>query len=212
MQARQDMVASQIEAADRGVRDCRVLNAMRQVPRHEFVPEDMRAEAYADHPLPIGCGQTISQPFIVARMIEALALQPGDRVLEIGTGTGYQAAVLAQLAHDVFTVEILPSLAAQARETWARLGITNIHLRVTDGSHGWPEVAPFNAVIVACAPQQVPAPLVAQLAEGGRMAIPVGDRFSQTLHLCKTSEGQLDSLLTLPVRFVPMTGSVQYHR
>ena len=166
------MVRDQIEA--RGIRDARVLEAMRQVPRHLFVPETLRSQAYEDYPLPIGHDQTISQPYIVAYMSETLAVGPGRRVLEIGTGSGYQAAVLAEMGVEVYTVEIVEPLARTAARTLASLGYSTVHTRVGDGYGGWPEHAPFDAVIVTAAPDHVPKPLIEQLAVGGRLVIPVG--------------------------------------
>lgn len=203
---RERMVAEQIATARRGVRDPRVLEAMRRVPRHAFVPAALQAEAYADRPLPIGFEQTISQPYVVAFMTEQLALQPGERVLEIGTGSGYQAAVLAVLAHEVRSIEIVPELAERASRDLARLGYTNVFVRAGDGYQGWPEAAPFDAIIVTCAPDHVPRPLVDQLREGGRMIIPVGDQGSQSLHVLRKAGGRVEERAVLPVRFVPMTG------
>jgi protein-L-isoaspartate(D-aspartate) O-methyltransferase len=200
---RETMVRTQIEA--RGVTDPRVLAAMRKVPRHRFVPTSHRRLAYADMPLPIGEGQTISQPYIVAAMTEALALQPEERVLEIGTGSGYQAAVLAELVREVCTIEIMPALARRARDTLAALGCTNVCTRVGDGRQGWPEKAPFDAVIVTCAPESIPAPLVEQLREGGRIVIPVGERDSiQKLVRGVKRQGRLETATVMDVRFVPM--------
>ncbi len=173
------MVEQQIER--RGVRSPQVLAAMHRVPRHEFVPSSLRHEAYHDYPLPIGFGQTISQPYIVAAMTEALALRPSDKVLEIGTGSGYQAAVLAELVSNVYSIEIIPELAQRAAADLFRLGYTNVHVRTGDGYAGWPEHAPFDAIIVTCAPENIPPPLVQQLADGGRMVIPVGGRWGQSL-------------------------------
>lgn len=204
--AREEMVREQIEARD--VRDARVLKAMRLVARHLFIPAELQRYAYEDTPLPIGHGQTISQPYIVAFMSEAMELKPGDRVLEIGTGSGYQAAVLAHLAREVYTIEIVEPLAKQAEERIKRLGYTNIKLRVGDGYRGWPEAAPFDAIMVTAAPDHVPAPLVEQLREGGRLVLPVG-RFSQDLiRIRRTREGPVRESL-LPVRFVPMTGEAE---
>lgn len=200
------MVAEQIAAPRRAVRDPRVLEAMRQVPRHAFVPAALQAEAYADRPLPIGYGQTISQPYVVAFMTEQLALQPGECVLEIGTGSGYQAAVLAELAREVRSIEIVPELAERASRDLARLGYTNVFVRAGDGYQGWPEAAPFDAIIVTCAPDHVPQPLLDQLREGGRMIIPVGDQGSQSLHVLRKTGGRVEERAVLPVRFVPMTG------
>jgi protein-L-isoaspartate(D-aspartate) O-methyltransferase len=197
-----DMVEEQIAA--RGVRDEAVLAAMRRVPRHEFVPEDQRRSAYADHPLPIGHGQTISQPYIVAYMTEALAVHGGQKVLEVGTGSGYQTAVLAEMGVDVYTIEIVEPLGEAAAALLERLGYA-VHARVGDGHDGWPEAAPFDGIIVTAAPGRVPAPLAAQLAQGGRLVIPVGRGFQELKVLRRTGEA-LEPLSTLPVRFVPMTG------
>jgi protein-L-isoaspartate(D-aspartate) O-methyltransferase len=202
------MVAEQIER--RGVKDPRVLEAMRKVPRHEFVPEEERHEAYDDRPLPIGHGQTISQPYIVAFMTEALGLKGTEKVLEVGTGSGYQAAVLSGLAKEVFTVEIVEPLGTRAAEVLKRLGYKNVSVRVGDGYRGWREEAPFDAIIVTCAPDAVPEPLVHQLAEGGRMIIPVGpEGKAQQLVLLKKRHGKLHQQEILPVRFVPMTGEAR---
>ena len=202
------MVAEQIER--RGVKDPRVLEAMRKVPRHEFVPEAERDEAYDDRPLPIGHGQTISQPYIVALMTESLGLKGTEKVLEVGTGSGYQAAVLSGLAKAVFTIEIVEPLGKQAAEVLQRLGYKNVSVRVGDGYRGWREEAPFDAIIVTCAPDAVPEPLVHQLAEGGRMIIPVGpEGKAQQLVLLKKKHGKLHQQEILPVRFVPMTGEAR---
>ncbi len=201
---RQKMVQEQL--VPRGIKDGRVLAAMAKVQREEFVPADSRAATYEDGPLPIGHGQTISQPYIVAFMTEQLRLSPKDRVLEIGTGSGYQAAILAELAGEVYTIEIVEALAKNAEATLQRLGYKNVHLKVGDGYKGWPEYAPFDAIIVTCAPDKVPQPLTDQLKEGGRMIIPVGDRFAQQLYLLEKKNGQLKKSVTLPVRFVPMAG------
>ena len=199
---RQRMVEQQLKP--RGIKDERVLAAMAKVPREEFVPIEARVDAYEDGPLPIGYDQTISQPYIVAFMTEQLRPKPGDRVLEIGSGSGYQAAILAGLVANVYTIEIVEPLAKTAEATLQRLGFTNVHIRVGDGYKGWPEDAPFDAVIVTCAPDKVPQPLVDQLKEGGRMVIPVGERFAQQLYLLEKKNGQLKESATLPVRFVPM--------
>jgi protein-L-isoaspartate(D-aspartate) O-methyltransferase len=204
--ARQQMVSSQIE--HRGVTDGRVLQAMQEVPRHLFVPESLREKAYDDSPLPIGEGQTISQPYIVALMTSLLELGPQSRVLEIGTGSGYQAAVLSRLAKEVYSMEILPPLAEQARKNLEAAGCRNVSVRVGDGYKGWPEEAPFDAVVVTAAPEQVPQPLIDQLRVGGRMVIPVGSYFQNLLLITKTADG-LEKRTILPVRFVPMTGEVQ---
>jgi len=203
------MVREQLAAPGRGLTNARVLAALGRVPRHEFVPERLRAEAYDDHPLPIGHGQTISQPYIVAFMTEALAPQAGERFLEVGTGSGYQAAVLAELGVEVFSIEIVAALAQQAETDLQRLGYTNVHVRAGDGYAGWSEHAPFDAVIVTCAPERVPQPLVDQLRDGGRMIIPVGGQWSQELILLRKQGGKLEQSAVLPVRFVPMTGRAQ---
>src|SRR5438876_850783 len=202
---RQRMVERQLKARD--IKDERVLAAMAKVPREEFVTADERGEAYEDGPLPIGHGQTISQPYIVAFMTEQLQPKPSDRVLEIGTGSGYQAAILAELVKEIYSVEIVEPLAKSAEATLARLGYTNIHIKAGDGYKGWPEEAPFDAIIVTCAPDKVPQPLVDQLKDGGRMVIPVGERFAQELYLLEKKNGQLKESVTLPVRFVPMMRS-----
>ncbi|PYJ60810.1 MAG: protein-L-isoaspartate O-methyltransferase [Verrucomicrobia bacterium] len=190
----------------RGIREASVLAAMAKVPREEFVPADSRTASYEDGPLPIGYGQTISQPYIVAFMTEQLRPKPSDRLLEVGTGSGYQAAILAELVADVYTIEIIEPLAKNAEATLQRLGYKNVHVKVGDGYSGWPEHAPFDAIIVTCAPDKVPQPLTDQLKEGGRMIIPVGDRFAQELYLLEKKNGQLKESVTLPVRFVPMAG------
>ena len=178
---------------------------MRRVPRHVFVPESQRADAYEDRPLPIGHGQTISQPYIVAFMTQALDVRATDRVLEIGTGSGYQAAVLCELAKEVYTIEIVTPLAERARETLTGLGYRNVHVRAGNGYLGWPEQAPFDRVIVTAAPEEVPTALVDQLNAGGLMAIPVGG-IDQELRILRKNTAGLETLQTLPVRFVPMTG------
>lgn len=205
--AREKMVREQLEAPGRDITDRRVLDAMRRVPRHEFVPPEHRGGAYADHPLPIGHGQTISQPFIVAFMTAQLQARPGDRVLEIGTGSGYQAAVLASLVHEVYSIEIVEPLAKEAAATLQRLNVTNVHVKAGDGYLGWPEAAPFDAIIVTCAPDHIPAPLTEQLKESGRMIIPVGPQFDQELYLLEKRAGVVRRMAVLPVRFVPMTGA-----
>jgi protein-L-isoaspartate(D-aspartate) O-methyltransferase len=199
---RQRMVEQQLKA--RGIKDERVLTAMAKVPREEFIPVDVRADAYEDGPLPIGYDQTISQPYVVAFMTEQLRMGPSDRVLEIGSGSGYQAAILAELVADVYTIDIVEPLAQTAEATLQRLGYKNAHVKVGDGYKGWPEEAPFDAIIVTCAPEKVPKPLIDQLKDGGRMVIPVGERFAQQLYLFEKKNGQLKESATLPVRFVPM--------
>jgi protein-L-isoaspartate(D-aspartate) O-methyltransferase len=200
---RQEMVQQQLVA--RGVKDGRVLAAMEKVPREEFIPPESRSYSYEDGPLPIGYGQTISQPYIVAFMTEQLRPKSTDRVLEIGTGSGYQAAVLAGLVADVYSIEIVEPLAKSAQATLQRLGCNNVHVKAGDGYKGWPEEAPFDAIIVTCAPDKVPQTLIDQLKEGGRMVIPVGERFAQELYLLEKQNGQVKQSVTLPVRFVPMT-------
>jgi protein-L-isoaspartate(D-aspartate) O-methyltransferase len=193
------------QLAGRDIRDARVLAAMRKVPRHLFVPEPLRAAAYQDRPLPIGHDQTISQPYIVAYMSEALDLDAAHRVLEIGTGSGYQAAILGELAKEVYTIEIVDPLAARARQTLSELGYANVHVRSGNGYLGWPEQSPFDRIMVTAAPDAVPPALVEQLAIGGLMAIPVGVGDQELRILRRTATG-LETLRTLPVRFVPMTG------
>jgi len=201
---REAMVAEQIRARD--VRDAEVLRAMETVPRHEFVPDDWRAQAYADHPLPIGYGQTISQPYIVAVMTELAQIKRGDRVLEIGTGSGYQAAILAMLTESVYSVEIIPALAESAAATLKRLGYTNVVVKNADGYNGWQEYAPFDAILVTCAPDHIPPPLIAQLKDGGRMIIPVGPVGGfQTLYRVIKRGDQVVSENVMGVLFVPLT-------
>jgi protein-L-isoaspartate(D-aspartate) O-methyltransferase len=197
------MVDEQLAARD--IKNPVVLDAMRRVPRHEFVPEPLRGNAYADSPLPIGHDQTISQPYIVAYMTEALELDRSHRVLEIGTGSGYQAAVLGEIAREVYTIEIVGPLADRARATLKQLGYANIHVRTGNGYLGWPEQAPFDRVIVTAAPDDIPPALVEQLKPGGLMAIPVGVDVQELRILRRTGTG-MQTLRTLPVRFVPMTG------
>ena len=201
------MVHEQIAA--RGIEDQAVLGAMLAVPRHLFVPEAHRDRAYGDHPLPIGHGQTISQPYIVAFMTELLGLEPGDRVLEVGTGSGYQAAVASMLADSVFSVEIVPKLAASAATRLDRLGYRDVRVRSADGYFGWEEHAPYDAILVTAAAGHVPPPLVQQLVPGGRMAIPVGGPFQvQNLVLVeKAADGTVTTRSLLPVQFVPLTGA-----
>jgi len=200
------MVERQIAA--RGIADSAVLDAMRAVPRHRFVPEEFRDESYGDHPLPIGEDQTISQPYIVAFMTEALGLKPSDTVLEIGTGSGYQAAVLAEIVSHVYTIEIIESLAQRAESTLAALGYSNVTVRAGDGYRGWPEHAPFNAIIVTAAPDHIPDPLVEQIAMNGRMVLPVGEEVQSLILLRRTPKGIVKED-RLGVRFVPMTGEAE---
>ena len=213
--ARQRMIG-EIEATQREVADetgrarfaRRVMQVIGEVPRHEFVRRQNRDEAYENRPLSIGHGQTISQPYIVALMTDLLELQPGDRVFELGTGSGYQAAILAKLAREVYTVEIVAPLGRQAGDVLARLGYGNVHVKVADGYYGWPEHAPFDAIVVTAAASHVPPPLVQQLKPGGRMVIPVGTSFL-TQHLMvveKAKDGSVSTRQILPVRFVPLTG------
>lgn len=199
---RERMVAEQL--AGRDIRDPRVLAAMRRVPRHLFVPMPQRVSAYEDYPLPIGQGQTISQPYIVAYMTQALKIEPAHKVLEVGTGSGYQAAVLGELAAEVYTIEIVGSLAERAKAALADAGYANVHVRHGDGYEGWPEEAPFDAIMVTAAPDHVPPPLIRQLAVGGRMIIPVGTGHQELRLIEKTDEGVIERS-TIPVRFVPLT-------
>ena len=193
------------------IRDERVLNAMRKVLRHAFVPERYRIEAYADSPLPIGNGQTISQPYIVARMTQAAKIKATDRVLEIGTGSGYQAAVLAELAKEVYTIEIVEELGVRARKALESLGYNNIHFKIGDGYKGWPDAAPFDAIIVTAAPDHIPQPLLDQLKPGGRLLIPVGpvSRVQQLKLITKDADGALHEKSLDDVRFVPLVRDEQ---
>lgn len=202
--ARDRMVERQI--ADRGISSPRVLDAFRSVPRHLFVPEHKREFAYSDGPLPIGKGQTISQPYIVAYMTEALKLAPDDRVLEIGTGSGYQAAILGELAGEVYSIERHQSLADTAARRLGQMGYENIHVVVGDGTHGLSEHAPYDGVIVTAAAPDVPQPLLDQLAEGGRLIMPVGSRGGQVLKLYHREEGEITTQTLSPVAFVPLVG------
>ena len=200
---RERMVETQIR--ERGVKDPRVLSAMLKVERHLFVPRELQSSSYDDRPLPIGEGQTISQPYIVAFMTEQLELKGTEKVLEIGTGSGYQAAVLAELAKEVYTIEIVQSLGLSAQKRLQEMGYRNVFVKVGDGYLGWPEAAPFDAVIVTCAPDHIPIPLIEQLKEGGRMIVPVGS-FSQELKKSVKRSGRIETMDVLPVIFVPMTG------
>jgi protein-L-isoaspartate(D-aspartate) O-methyltransferase len=205
-EARAQMVREQI--AGRGIADPRVISAMSRVPRHELVPESMRERAYEDRPLPIGNGQTISQPFVVAYMTEQLRLRGGERVLEVGTGSGYQAAVLAEIAGEVYTIEIVEPLGIRARDDLQRLGYKNVHVRIGDGYRGWPELAPFDAIIVTAAPERVPQPLIDQLAMGGRLVLPVGSFDQELLRIERRTDGIQQERL-IDVRFVPMRGEAE---
>jgi len=203
---REQMVSEQLR--DRGIKDEAVLAAMSNVPRHRFVDASQAELAYGDFPLPIGHQQTISQPYIVAYMSEAADISPGDRVLEIGTGSGYQAAILAEIAKEVYTIEIIPELGERARNILSELGYDNVEVRIGDGYAGWPENAPFDAIILTAAPDRVPPPLVEQLAVGGKLVAPVGEEYQDMVVMEKTPDGIVEQQ-TIPVRFVPMTGESQ---
>jgi protein-L-isoaspartate(D-aspartate) O-methyltransferase len=205
--ARNKMVDETIVARD--IKDARVIAAMRKVERHRLVPPELRPRAYEDNPLPIGFEQTISQPYIVAAMTEAAQLAPGEKVLEIGTGSGYQAAVLAELGADVYSIEIVEPLAKRTHELLARMGYDKLHLRIGDGYKGWPDAAPFDAIIVTAAPEKIPQPLIDQLAVGGRLVIPVGKDGAQELKVLTRKQDGTTSETLFPVRFVPMTGEAQ---
>lgn len=198
------------ELRRQGIADTAVLKAMAAVPRHEFVPMEFRKDSYLNQPLPIGFGQTISQPFIVAYMCQELHLKPTDRILEIGTGSGYHAAVLSLLGREVWTIEIIPELAERARRTLQELNYSNVHTRVGDGYQGWPEAAPFDAVVLTAAPREIPKPLLDQLAPGGRLIAPVGEGWQELVLVKRTASG-LEQRTLLPVRFVPMTGQAEEH-
>ncbi len=204
--ARDEMVATQI--ASRGVSDARILAAMRKVPRHRFVPPALAGQAYEDHPLPIGHGQTISQPYIVAFMTEALALAGGETVLEVGTGSGYQAAVLAEIAARVYTIEIVTPLADEAAVRLKSLGYVKVEVKAGDGYQGWPEAAPFDAIMVTAAAPRIPEPLEQQLKDGGRLVLPVGDEWQELVVVTRRGD-RFEEKKVLPVRFVPMTGRVR---
>jgi protein-L-isoaspartate(D-aspartate) O-methyltransferase len=208
-QERECMVKTQIES--RGIHDRAVLAAIQAVPRHVFVPSDVSPLAYNDSPLPIGNNQTISQPYIVAFMTNAARLKPTDKVLEVGTGSGYQAAVLGELANEVYTVEIVKPLAQRAEEVLKKLNYKNIHTRLADGYQGWPEAAPFDVIFITAAPDHIPQPLIDQLRVGGRFILPVGGGSQHLLRLTKTADG-LEQESLLPVSFVPMTGIAQNKR
>jgi protein-L-isoaspartate(D-aspartate) O-methyltransferase len=205
---RERMVRTQL--AERGIRDVRVLAAMHEVPRHEFIPEPLRADAYEDHPLPIGAGQTISQPYIVALMLQHLGLQAADRILEVGTGSGYVAALLSRMCAEVYSIERHPELAGAAEQTLERLGYSNVKIAVGDGSQGWSEYAPYDAILVSAATSEMPPALFAQLREGGRMMVPVGSFLSQELQLIRKVGGQVVAELLEGCRFVPLVeGAVE---
>lgn len=205
-QRRWEMIETQI--VSRGIRDSKLIRAMLKIPRHKFVPENLRDIAYGDNPLPIGMEQTISQPYIVALMTELLKLNSGEKVLEVGTGSGYQTAILAEMGCDVYTVEILEPLLEKARRILKSLGYKNIHYKAGDGYRGWPQFAPFDAIIVTAAPDHMPQPLIEQLKVNGRMIIPVGAQYQELLLIKKTDKGTEMKTVT-PVRFVPMTGEAQ---
>lgn len=202
---RKQMVQSQIVA--REVSDKRVILAMEEVPRHHFVPHEYKAQSYEDYPVPIGMDQTISQPYIVAFMCEQLKLKPGEKVLEIGTGSGYQTAVLSKLAKDVYSIEILEAMGKRAADTLRDQGYLNVHAKIGDGYAGWPEEAPFNAIVVTAAPDHIPQALIDQLAPGGRLIVPVGKDLQSLERVTKDSSGKVSRETLLPVRFVPMTGA-----
>jgi len=203
---RWEMLETQI--ISRGIKDSNVIKAMLKVPRHKFIPEKLRILAYNDSPVPIGFDQTISQPYIVALMTELLRLKENNKVLEVGTGSGYQAVLLAEMGCEVFTVEILEPLASNAQKIIRELGYNKIYLKTGDGYRGWPEYAPFDAIIVSAAPEHTPQPLIDQLKEGGRLVIPVGDLYQELIIIHKTSKG-IEKKNVTPVRFVPMTGEAE---
>ncbi|MBD3162866.1 MAG: protein-L-isoaspartate(D-aspartate) O-methyltransferase [Candidatus Latescibacteria bacterium] len=206
-QERAQMVDDQLRRRD--IVDERVLGAMGRVPRHEFVAEDLAPMAYTDGPLPIGYDQTISQPYIVALMTQLVRPEPGDRALDVGTGSGYQAAVLAKLVEKVYSIEIIEPLADEAAARLARLGITNVVVKAGDGYRGWPEHAPFDVIILAAAPTEIPEPLIEQLAPGGRLVLPVGDLHQELVLVEKDEDGAVRRRRGIPVRFVPMTGEAE---
>ncbi len=216
-QSRQEATAARnhmvdLEIVGAGVTNPRVIQDIRDTPRHEFVPAPLRRDSYLDMAMPIGWGQTISPPFIVAYMTEQIDPQPTDKVLEIGTGSGYQAAVLSKLVRDVYTIEIVEPLGHRAAKDLKRLKYTNVHTKIGDGFLGWPEHAPFDKIIVTCSPEKVPQPLVQQLREGGRMIIPVGERYQQVFHLLVKRDGKLETEALRPTLFVPMTGEAERRR
>lgn len=205
-QKRWEMVETQI--ISRGIRDSKLIRAMLKIPRHKFVPENLRDIAYGDNPLPVGIEQTISQPYIVALMTELLRLNSGEKVLEVGTGSGYQTAILAEMRCKVYTIEILEPLSEKAQQVLKSLGYEDIHYKIGDGYRGWPQFAPFDAIIVTAAPDHMPQPLIEQLNTNGRMIIPVGAQYQELLLIKKTDKGT-DMKTITPVRFVPMTGEAQ---
>lgn len=205
-QKRWEMVETQI--ISRGIRDSKLIRAMLKIPRHKFVPENLRDIAYGDNPLPVGIEQTISQPYIVALMTELLRLNSGEKVLEVGTGSGYQTAILAEMGCKVYTIEILEPLSEKAQQVLKSLGYEDIHYKIGDGYRGWPQFAPFDAIIVTAAPDHMPQPLIEQLKTNGRMIIPVGAQYQELLLTKKTDKGT-DMKTVTPVRFVPMIGEAQ---
>ena len=210
-QQREQMVETQLKSRD--IHNERVLEAMKKVPRHLFMPASVRQYAYIDSPVPIGQGQTISQPYIVGLMTQTVDPKPGDRALEVGTGSGYQAAVLGELVQEVYTIEIIPDLAESAGKTLSELGYDKVEVRQGDGYQGWPEKAPFDLILVTAAPEIIPQPLIDQLAEGGRLVVPVGPQGEiQTLTLVTKVKGEVKRTYITDVRFVPMTGKVQQLR
>ncbi len=210
-QQREQMVETQLKSRD--IQNERILNAMKKVPRHRFMPASVRHYAYIDSPVPIGEGQTISQPYIVGLMTQTVDPGPGDRALEVGTGSGYQAAVLGELVQEVYTIEIIPDLAERAGKMLSELGYDNVEVRQGDGYQGWPEEAPFDIILVTAAPEIIPQPLIDQLAEGGRLVVPVGPQGEiQTLTLVTREKGEVKRTYITDVRFVPMTGEVQQLR
>ena len=210
-QQREQMVETQLESRD--IQSERVLEAMKKVPRHLFMPASVRQYAYVDSPVPIGKGQTISQPYIVGLMTQTVDPKPGDRALEVGTGSGYQAAVLGELVQEVYTIEIIPDLAERAEKVLADSGYDNVEVRQGDGYQGWPEKAPFDIILITAAPEEIPQPLIDQLAEGGRLVVPVGPQGEiQTLTLVTREKGEVTKTYITDVRFVPMTGEVQQLR
>ncbi len=210
-QQREKMVETQLKSRD--IQSERVLEDMKKVPRHLFMPESVRQYAYIDSPVPIGEGQTISQPYIVGLMTQTVDPKPGDRALEVGTGSGYQAAVLGELVQEVYTIEIIPDLAERAEKALAESGYDNVEVRQGDGYQGWPEKAPFDIILITAAPEEIPQPLIDQLAEGGRLVVPVGPQGEiQTLTLVTREKGEVKRTYITDVRFVPMTGEVQQLR
>lgn len=207
-QSRNEMVDSQL--IGRGISDKNTIKAMRKVPRHKFVPDYVREMAYSDTPLPIGMGQTISQPYIVAYMTELLKPKKGQKILEIGTGSGYQTAILSEIGCEVYTIEIVEALAVYARKILTDMGYSNIHFKIGDGYQGWEMYSPYDGIIVAAAPSEIPEPLISQLSEKGKMVIPVGDDLQELLLVTKTKDGIKEERMS-PVRFVPMRGEAEQH-